>query len=261
MPKAPKTTEKKKKPRSPNYPAVSLKEAVRRTKLIFDKDGRAGGPTESAAKHIGYSGTHGKALSVLSALSKFGLTDNKGGRITPTKAAIEVITFSPGQERHDTALKEAALLPDIYREIVEQYGDAGELPSDESLKPELVTDWKFTPKAVDGFLEDFRESLEYAGLLVGNVLKLSCDSQENTPSTGVTMTDANVQQPPLAVHPSSSGISGAPPVEGQPYIRFPLSGGNEIEIRLKQRVSKEEFARIKSLIELSEASLVREDEG
>lgn len=59
---------------------------------------------------------------------------------------------------------------------------------------------------------------------------------------------------------SGSGMSRpAILAEEGPYINYPLSHGNGFELRLKARMSAEDFDRFKKLIELSEASLVRED--
>jgi len=45
-----------------------------------------------------------------------------------------------------------------------------------------------------------------------------------------------------------------------PVITFPLSGGNVVELRLASRVSRKDFERLKKLIDLSEDSLVEEDD-
>lgn len=96
-----------------------------------------------------------------------------GGRHVPTKAAIDIINFAPDHPRSVEAKMECVLKPGIYLDLVNQFADAGVLPSNETLKPELISDKGFVPKAVDGFLDDFRKSLEYAGLLEGSSLKLS----------------------------------------------------------------------------------------
>lgn len=61
---------------------------------------------------------------------------------------------------------------------------------------------------------------------------------------------------PTAANPKERTPS--PPLSG-PFISFPLSGGNVLEIRLKKRVPKSDFDRIKTLVELSEASLIEGD--
>lgn len=49
------------------------------------------------------------------------------------------------------------------------------------------------------------------------------------------------------------------PRQDGPFISFPLSNDNLMELRLAARVSKKDFERLKKLIELSEDSLVEED--
>jgi len=173
----------KKRQRSPNYPAVSLRDAVERVRALYTQDGRPGAPLETAVRHFGFTSAHGQAMTIVSALKKFGLIEDKNGRIVPTPLAINVIEFKPDHQRHKEALREAALKPDIYGGLVERYREHSRLPSDESLRPELVTDMGFNPKAVSDFLVDFRDSLEYAGLLEGNTLKLPEIEQKPEPES------------------------------------------------------------------------------
>lgn len=51
-----------------------------------------------------------------------------------------------------------------------------------------------------------------------------------------------------------------PPTGEGDYISFPLAGGNVLEIRLKKRASPKDFERIKAIVELSESSLVEEED-
>lgn len=60
-------------------------------------------------------------------------------------------------------------------------------------------------------------------------------------------------QPQLHGHDADRPLT--PPEEV--YIRFPLSGGNAVEIRLERRVSRSDFETIKSLVELSKKSLIK----
>jgi hypothetical protein len=164
---------KKARERSPNYPAISLSAAVEKAKKLYQADGKAGGPPEAAIKHMGYGSLNGKSATVLSALGKYGLTANKGGRVVPTDVAIDIINFPPSHDRYKRAVSQAVQTPSIYRELIHKYGELGSIPSDDSLRPELITDMGFTTQAVGGFISDFKDSLRFAGLLDGNELKLS----------------------------------------------------------------------------------------
>jgi hypothetical protein len=241
-----KTDSGKKRHRSPNYPAVGLRAAVERVRALYEKDGRPGAPLETAVQHFGYSSAHGQAMTTVSALKKFGLIEDRNNRIVPTELAVQILEYPPSKQRHADALQEAVLKPEIYAELVEQYRQHGRLPSDESLRPELITDKGFNPKAVDGFLKDFRDSLEYAGLLEGNTLKLSSAATSDTDEGAEGMTETREKTEQQRQPPKGTG----------PYIRFPLSATNTVEISVTERMSIDDFIKIQQLIELSKSAFV-----
>ena len=156
--------------RSPNYPSVSLPDAVAKAVRLYEGVGTAGAPPDSAAKLIGYSRNHGTARMTASALKKFGLLDERNGRLVPGRYTVDLANFPPTHPRHAAALRGAALSPTIYREVFGRYRPHGVLPPDDVLAPELVADAGFLPDKVAGFLRDFRDSLAHAGLLRGNAL-------------------------------------------------------------------------------------------
>jgi hypothetical protein len=182
--KPPAKAEKKVRQRSPNYPTVGLPEAIERVRKLFEADGRAGVPTEIAAKHIGYATAHGQAYSVLSALKKFGLLDEEKGRVSLSRRAIELLNLPATDPRRIQSLKDAALSPPIYRELVDAHAKTG-LPGDESLEAELVTYKNFNPKSVAGFVKDFKATLEFAGLSDFSMLGSKPKAEDEPPKVKV----------------------------------------------------------------------------
>ena len=156
--------------RSPNYPSVSLPDAVAKAVRLYEGVGTAGAPPDSAAKLLGYSRNHGTARMTASALKKFGLLEERNGRLVPGRHTVDLANFPPTHPRHAAALRTAALSPTIYREVFARYRPHGVLPPDDVLAPELVADAGFLPDKAAGFLRDFRDSLAHAGLLRGNAL-------------------------------------------------------------------------------------------
>ena len=148
--------------RSPAYPAVGLKDAVDRARKIYEADGQAGSPTSAALRHMGFSSNTGHAAKVLSALKKFGLIEVEGGRVRLTPRCLDVIVRPEGDDRRVRALRDAAVSPRVYADLLNRYGSA--LPSDASLEAELITDLSFNKNSVKGFLKDFRETLEFSRL-------------------------------------------------------------------------------------------------
>ena len=157
--------------RSPHYPSVGLPDAVAKAERLYEGVGTAGASPESAAKLIGYSKNHGTARMTVSALKKFGLLEDRNGRLVPSRLTLELANFAPTHPRHSAALRAAALSPTAYRDVYTRYRPHGVLPPDDVLAPELVTDAGFLPDKVGGFLSDFRASLVHAGLLRGNSLE------------------------------------------------------------------------------------------
>jgi hypothetical protein len=177
--------EKKKRHRSPNYPAIGLKEAIDRVKQFISIDGRAGAAPALAAKHIGFSSAHGQAYSALAALKKFGLVEEKDGRIVPTQRAIEINSLPETDERRKRAIGAAALSPPLYMELIEQYRPTG-FPADETLAGELEAYKGFNPNGVKEFLKGLRETMEFAGLSDSSVLasEKKAENEQQRPKIG-----------------------------------------------------------------------------
>jgi hypothetical protein len=155
--------DKKSRHRSPSYPAVGLREAVQRVKSLYERDGRAGASPRLTAVHIGFQSAHGQAMSVVAALKKFGLIELVKDRFVPTQRALEIINLPEEDSRRIQALKDAAISPTIYRELIEKHQDTG-FPSDDVLTSELVTYRGFNPNSVEAFVKDFRDTIAFAGL-------------------------------------------------------------------------------------------------
>lgn len=161
---------KKIRERSPNYPAVGLREAVERIKKLIEKDGKAGTSPHLVPTHIGFASAHGAAMSVVAALKKFGLLEASGDRLAPTQRALEIYNLPENDPRRIQALKDAALSPPIYKELVEQHRESG-FPADDTLQSELATYKGFNRNAVAGFVKDFKDTLNFAGLSENEELK------------------------------------------------------------------------------------------
>jgi hypothetical protein len=204
------SNEKKARHRSPNYPAESLEAALKRTRKLYDADHEAGSTVQSAALHMGFKKAHGEAMSVLAGLKKFGLVEMKGDRAIVTKRAVNILLF-PNQDRGTKSLQEAVLLPHIYRELFNRFRGTG-LPSDQTLRAELIADYGFNPNSVDAFLKDFRASLKFAGISPETVLSSPEQkieephleaSEDETLKPEDQDIDRQQQPPPFAAAPKS----------------------------------------------------------
>lgn len=191
----------KQRHRSPNYPSISLPEAVERITKLHKEDGSTGSPLESAVRHFGFNRAHGTAMALVSALKKYGLIDISGNRVTLTQRALSIVVYPEGDPRKQAAIREAALAPEIYAELYSRFLPAGKIVSEQTLKAELQLEMKFNPKAVSDFVKDFKETLIYAGLLAedGVTLRSGGDSGGNAPAKQTLKVGDQVQWEPKGV--------------------------------------------------------------
>jgi hypothetical protein len=248
--KAAPMADKKPRQRSPNYPALGLKAAVEKVRLLYDADKRAGAPIDAALKHMGFSTKHGQALTVLSALKKYGLVEESSGRIVPTQRAVDLLNFPDQDARKVRAIRDAALSPEIYRELYEQYKSTG-IPSEETLRAELIADKHFNPNAVEDFIRDFKDTLVFAGIMNPAELSLA-------PEDSLAMNDS-AQTSMQAAVPASGGAAKPAP-QGLKEISLPVGVTEEgqaifAHVRFDAPLKKGMLLSLKQLLDALEKTL------
>jgi hypothetical protein len=151
--------------RSPSYPGVSLRVAVDRAQQLYRAENRHATPVPAAMTVWGYTNPKGGTAGVtLAALKKYGLlveekvSDKRVVRLS--ELALEII-LSPEPEH---AVRQAALLPPLHREMWEKYGN--NLPSDQNLRWQLIQRG-FTEAGANDFLKVYRETVAFAKLESG----------------------------------------------------------------------------------------------
>jgi hypothetical protein len=255
-------SKEKKRHRSPGYPTVNLQEALDRTRKFYELDGRAGANPETAAKHIGFSTAHGQALSVLSALKKFGLLEDKAGRVVPTQTALELLNLPEEDPRRPEALRKAALAPTIYRKLISMYKDTG-LPSDETLRGELVAYEGFNPNAAGDFLKNFKATLEFAGISDLTVIESEIEMESQT-STTTEQAPIRARNPVQVVNPGGGliRVGSSSPSNAANAWTWTLSIPRNVraDLHISGEVTKADIARLKKQIEFLEESFEDESE-
>lgn len=169
--------------RSPAYPSISLKEAVKKAETYYKKEGRNEAYLSVALTHWGYSATSGNGLKLVAALSSFGLVDVSGSgknrKLKLSSAALKIIldTRENSHEKLQT-IQNLALKPKINRKLWSLWG--AELPSDGNIKHHLIFDESFNEKIVGEFIKDYRETIEFSQLSKTDLVYTSgIDSEEN----------------------------------------------------------------------------------
>lgn len=156
--------------RSPAYPHIGLAEAMETVaKLASAADASHGLNLTEAAGALGLKAESSWLNLRLAALKKFGLIEDlpagesRERRIRLTRVALILASLPRGEPLHKALRHGAALRPPIYQDLWEQFGPL--LPTNAPMREYLVQERQFNPQAVDALLENFRATIEYAGLV------------------------------------------------------------------------------------------------
>lgn len=146
--------------RSPNYPSISLAEALDRVKKVHDRERQHATARDVVMKWMGYGSSNGASLGALSAARKYGLLERlgKGEEYKVSDRAVAI--FHPhSQAEKAEALDAAARAPALFAELLDHY--RGSLPSDENIRGYLIRRG-FTQGSLGGVVQSFRETMSLA---------------------------------------------------------------------------------------------------
>jgi hypothetical protein len=144
--------------RSPNYPALSLPDAIDKVTALYRAQHTHPAPREVVARGIGYNSLNGASASAISALQKYGLLERTGDEIRVSERALRILHPHPPEER-GAAIREAAQEPPLFAELNERF--PGRMPSDDLLRNYLIRNG-FAPSAVTSVITAYRETSEMA---------------------------------------------------------------------------------------------------
>lgn len=145
------------KARSPGYPAIGLKEAIGRAKMIYDKDYQNRVPKAVIATHMGYKGLSGASLPIIAALSQFGLLEGRGDDTRISDTALHILFGEAGTSTRLDAVRDAALAPDLFSDLHRRFPDGK--ASDAAIRSYLLTQ-KFIPSAADTAIRSYRDTID-----------------------------------------------------------------------------------------------------
>lgn len=164
-----------KRVRSPNYPAMSLKEAVQRAGEVYTKQHTHGAPREVVAKSMGYNSLNGASATAISALIKYGLLEGRAEDIKISDRTMRILHPQSPEEKAE-AIRDAAQAPELFKELAERF--PGRTPADDVLRNYLIRNG-FAPAAVSSVIRSYRETNEFVEEVAG-----AYDSPNQEPQQG-----------------------------------------------------------------------------
>lgn len=160
------TDDGKKRERSPNFPSISLEDALLRARQLYDREKRGMTALSVIAKHWGYSLKSSGFLQAVGALKTYGLMEDEGrgldrrARLTDLALRILLDPRVDSPERK-ALIRDSAHNPVIAQEILERYPDNP--PSEDNLEHHLIFELGFQPVAAKLAVRTFLENNEFAG--------------------------------------------------------------------------------------------------
>lgn len=237
---------KKKRIRSPNFPGVALDEAVEKARLLYEREGRHATNVEVIHGHWGLKAGGSAGTTVLSALIKFGLAQDEGsGKSRKARLTDEawVLLNDPQSEQAKNLLQKMALTPAIHAEVWNKYG--GSLPSDVTLKRDLVLERGFAEVGAIEFIKNFRRTIACAGLGSGDNLTNDAPPREN-----------RVIEPHSIKSQESFGM---PTVMVEIPIVIPVEQGKWPKLVVPSDLSESQFQAMLAMIQAMKPGLVRSE--
>lgn len=229
---------KSKRVRSPAYPAVSLKVALKKAQEFYDVEGRNEAFLTVALGHWGYSSSSGNGLKLVAALSSYGLINvtgnGKNRRLKLSEYGLRIILDKrENSKEREQAIQSLALKPKINQKLWNLWG--AELPSNENMSHHLIFDEGFNEKFVGSFVKDYRETIEFSRLKNIDNQEVDSDDQEELDegfesedtdnSSSVREEDPLVQKPKMSIPMAKTDVEIAKyPVAKNCTIRIIADG-------------------------------------
>jgi biotin operon repressor len=246
------------KQRSPNYPAMSLRDAVEAVRQIYDKEKKTSVSGEVIAKDLGYSGLSGPSRVKIAALKKYGLVDGderKGLRVSDLSVRI---LYPSNADDQVSSLQEAALKPELFQTLYDSFRDG----SDEAMRSHLINRMDFAPMGARQVIASFRDTYAFAGLNQKAYTDFDTsdksEAEDMREHTGPSLT--GTQSPQVGVVRSLQASAYEETSNAQNTWTWTLSMPRAVraDLRIVGTPTKADIARLKKQIDALEESFDEE---
>jgi hypothetical protein len=238
-----------KRVRSPNYPAISLPEALDKVSAIYRAIHNHAGPRAAIAKAMGYMGLNGASATAISALHKYGLLERSGDDVKVSDRALRILHPHSPAERAQ-AIKDAGAEPPLFAKIAERF--PGHMPNQDLLRNYLMREG-FSPGALAAVISAYQETSEMVERENGVYQGVNDHIEEPTPVSHTHTAEA-------AIHGGSAVLAQAFIANERPIGRYDYEGGAYVRIAASGDIDTEEaLDMVETLIQLKRAELKRKN--
>jgi hypothetical protein len=193
---------------------MNLEAAVELTRKLYEYTKRTPANLGAVVKDKWeYSPTSSTAQKTVAALRYYGLADiaessDKAETIKITDRAYRILVDNPSSIERRQAIRDACLSPKAYKLCWDLFG--AEMP--ESMRSTLIFDHGFNESTVDGFLTNYKRSVQFAGLMEEAVEK---KHESDAPAGAVSEKVVPVQSSAPQTPPAPAGLVHPPVPPGK----------------------------------------------
>lgn len=236
------------KMRSPNYPALSLPQALALAEKLWQAEKRTPVSNEAASVGMGFKGPTGPARVAIGALRQYGLIDKvEAGHLRLSDEAVTAM-FGNATEKRET-LQRMALAPALFQDLAGAHRDA----SENAIRSYLLTKKGFADDGARKAARAFRETI---------ALAQPSQSGYNPPNNddgGESVTGID------PVPPQSGGVppTQKPVGDGVLALTVPYAKGSiGVQIRVTgEALSARHLAVVRKYLQLTESNMLEWPEG
>jgi hypothetical protein len=154
--------------RGPAYPYIALEQAIERADKVREAGlARSALPRAAFFKIWDYKGASGPARQTIAALKYYSLVDyigsGKDRKVRLTELALRIVLDKvPGSSERAKAVREAALAPAIFADLLKQFPFG--IGTDSGIETYLTLNKSYSEAAAKHIISVFRDTLHFAGL-------------------------------------------------------------------------------------------------
>lgn|SRR5215217_1947558 len=245
-------------PRSPNYPRLSLREAIEQVRIIYESENIS---TRTVSKDavgmaLGFKGVNGASLGIINALRKYGLLqDEDNDRVRVSRDALSIL-FPADDSRRIEVLERAAFAPKPLSEFHKTWGEHP--PRPEVLRRELE-ERRFLSKATDEVMRIYYDNLEFVFGKTPEYTEI--DEQVNEQPLEVEVRPQQSVNGSDASRVPDSNVSTPSSTEQGPLKEYlhVFARGREARLQIGGEVTQETVDRIIAHLKLMKEDFPKED--
>lgn len=241
--------EKKTKPKSREYPAVTLADAIAFVEKLKDYPQNKPISYESAASTCGVKTTTNSFKYTLSAAKQYGLIATSAGKaITLLDPAKQFARPTKSQEDLRLLKIECFKTPKLYAELIQEY-EGHSLPPLQTLENILINQYSILPAVAKGAANTFITNATDIGIVQSGILDLSTEeiTVETASEKGYENTPQSETTAKAAAFGESFSIEGA---EFAAPLNIPFGDKRRAMLYMPVDATKEDAEYVRDMISL-----------